>query len=518
MVSVRVRADAVVNANGASGTHGTLRTGRHASSIAFHVSTARVTRRIVHLMSVTCPNCQAKVLHRDKFCPACGQPITLKDWPSDDFVPLPGVTSQPDTRTRKRRRSRRRWYRRPLWMALLIFSALLVIGAAGAALYIQNRFGDINEISTPPPVVSGSVFGAPDGEVNTGPAQQVLDLAGSGEGGEFILEGSDPLADGTAPAASPASEIATPEGDGTGGRDFPGLASPSATPTSEPTPTPATNVRLNPVLDPEDGSRTILLVSVDAPEGEPIDTGVRPDQIAVLHFDGDSGVCRVLSIPTGMRTTLPGYGESRINNALALGGIRYEILVVEQMLGLKIDHFGLIDWASVDGLVDAMGGVMVDNPEAFEAEGFTFDEGEIELDGEQALVYSRQMTSEEEEAESSEDLAETRRNQVLRGLIAQTGGVNVVRKAPDVLGALEGHIKSDLKATQMLGLVNDYRTNCTSETLETGSLAGELETHEDPIVKDDITYTVVPQEEIDRRLDWLIEGVDPTGTPVATPD
>src|SRR5690606_17029496 len=133
------------------------------------------------------------------------------------------------------------------------------------------------------------------------------------------------------------------------------------------------------------------------------------------------------------------------------------------------------------------------------AEGFTFDEGEIELDGEQALVYSRQMTSEEEEAESSEDLAETRRNQVLRGLIAQTGGVNVVRKAPDVLGALEGHIKSDLKATQMLGLVNDYRTNCTSETLETGSLEGKLETHEDPIVKDAITYTVVPQEEIDRR-------------------
>jgi LCP family protein required for cell wall assembly len=393
--------------------------------------------------------------------------------------------------------------------------------------YVQQQFGKINEISTPPPVVSGAVLGDDgDGEIDTSPAQRALELAESGETGEFpVLNDGQSGPVSTPPmtpdATSTATPSATPAGDGTGGITVGGMTgTPVGTSTPMAEPTLATSFQLNPVQDPKDGSRTILLMSVDAPEGEPIDSGVRPDQLAVLHFDGDSGVCRVLSIPTGMRTELPGYGDSRINNALAIGGIRYEILVVEQMLGLKIDHFGLIDWASVDGLVEAMGGVTVENPEAFEADGFTFKKGEIELDGQQALTYSREQTKAEKDNDESEHVASERRIQVLRGLINQTSGTDVIRKANSLLSAVNGHIKSDLSPVEMIGLANDYRTDCTSETLETESLEGEIETHRDPLVKKDLTYTVVEQDEIDRRLEWLIEGEGQEGvaTPEATPE
>jgi polyisoprenyl-teichoic acid--peptidoglycan teichoic acid transferase len=466
-------------------------------------------------MSAVCPNCQAALQHTDKFCPACGDRITLSAWPDDDFIPLPGVTGRPDLRVHRKRRRRRPWYRRPLALTGAILALVLLVGSVGAVIFVQRQFDKINEISTPPPAVSGSVFDADDkDEIDTSPALRALELSETGMTGD--LHSENPPQQGPIATASPAAPGATPAGDGSGGLQ---IAERDATPEAEPSPTPSTKLALKPVRDPEGGSRTILLMSVDAPEGEPIDSGLRPDQLAVLHFDGDSGVCRVLSIPTGMRTDLPGYGESRINHALAVGGIRYEILVVEQMLGLKIDHFGLIDWGSVDGLVDAMGGVTVDNPEAFEADGFTFDEGEIDLDGEQALIYSREQTDDELKQEDSDDVAETRRNQVLRGLIAQTSSMDVVRSATSLLNAVEGHIKSDLKPTQMIGLASDYRTDCTSETLETASLEGDIETYEDPLAKKDLTYTVVAQDEIDHRVEWLIEGGDDAdATPAATPE
>jgi hypothetical protein len=42
-----------------------------------------------------------------------------------------------------------------------------------------------------------------------------------------------------------------------------------------------------------------------------------------------------------------------------------------------------------------------------------------------------------------------------------------------------------------------------------------IETHRDPLVKKDLTYTVVEQDKIDRRLAWLIKGMHVKITPTA---
>src|SRR5690606_5259958 len=66
-------------------------------------------------------------------------------------------------------------------------------------------------------------------------------------------------------------------------------------------------------------SYAVLMMGVDARPGEAIDVGVRPDSLFVVYLDGSNGSCRVLSIPRDTRTTLPGYGQSKINHALAVG-------------------------------------------------------------------------------------------------------------------------------------------------------------------------------------------------------
>ena len=42
-----------------------------------------------------------------------------------------------------------------------------------------------------------------------------------------------------------------------------------------------------------------------------------------------------MSIPRDTRTELPGYGLSKVNHALAVGGIPYQLMVTEKLLGIR---------------------------------------------------------------------------------------------------------------------------------------------------------------------------------------
>src|SRR6478752_6849697 len=118
---------------------------------------------------------------------------------------------------------------------------------------------------------------------------------------------------------------------------------------------------------------TILLMGVDARPGEAIDAGVRPDALAVLRLDPATGSCKMLAIPRDSRVELPGYGLTKINHALAVGGIPYQELVVQNFLGISIDKYALIDFGGITELVNAVGGVPIQITESFAIAGQQFD-------------------------------------------------------------------------------------------------------------------------------------------------
>jgi LCP family protein required for cell wall assembly len=111
----------------------------------------------------------------------------------------------------------------------------------------------------------------------------------------------------------------------------------------------------------------------------------------VLRLDPASGSCRALAIPRDTLTELPGYGETKINHALIVGGIPYQMLVVEQLLGIDLDHYALIDFTGFEGLVDAVGGIPVTVPQDITVDSSTIEikAGPQTFDGDQALAYAR---------------------------------------------------------------------------------------------------------------------------------
>jgi hypothetical protein len=352
---------------------------------------------------------------------------------NDEIVPVPGVSGPADLRVRRRRRKRwfrKKRYLVPLVMVALLlvtlaagawyiktrFDTLNELSTPPAEISGDRLGGDEEVVIDTSPAqdalkeaedrrararrevaaATEAAESAPPGQAPaTEPAAQepvvvVTRVAGSGDAGddggsevgaqgagtsgETGTSGQEPQDAGTSGETGGTGQEA--RGDGaTGGGEIASNAmvvevNAEGTPVlvSEPAATPG--AELATVPEPvEQDSYAFLMMGVDARPGEAIDVGVRPDSLFVVYLDGTDGSCRVLSIPRDTRTTLPGYGQSKINHALAVGGVPYETLVVENLLGIELQHYGLIDFAGVEGLVDGVGGITVTNDYAFSAGG-----------------------------------------------------------------------------------------------------------------------------------------------------
>jgi LCP family protein required for cell wall assembly len=251
----------------------------------------------------------------------------------------------------------------------------------------------------------------------------------------------------------------------------------------------------------DEDSMTILIMGVDAREGEAIDIGVRPDSLMVMHLDAATGSCRLLSIPRDTRTDLPGYGMTKVNHALAVGGIDYQIKVVEQMLGLGVDHYVLIDFNGFEDLVDAVGGITVDVPEPFtSSDGQQFSAGRQEMTGKQALSYARWRGGPDGDFGRIQ-----RQQQILRALVQRASGLNIVGSINELLPAVEENLRTDLSATEMTSVAMDYRSRCTDSTISMTRLEGFDAVYNDPMLQMNLYYIEVDAAEIRRKVAALTE-------------
>ncbi len=257
------------------------------------------------------------------------------------------------------------------------------------------------------------------------------------------------------------------------------------------------------VKDPKTEPMTILIMGVDARPGAKIDIGVRPDALMVLRLDPETGDCRGLAIPRDSLAELPGYGETKINHALMLGGIPYEKLVVEIYLGIDIDHYALIDFTGFEDLVDAVGGVTITVPENLASPAVPA--GTHTITGEQALRHARYRGG------PDGDFGRIQRQQeLIRALIATTGGRNLLTEANRLLPALEDHMRTDLSLDQLVALAQFYQGNCSSSGLSLQTIPGEVVYGPiiDPLYGLPLSYVVSTPEDVQAKVDELMNGED----------
>jgi LCP family protein required for cell wall assembly len=119
--------------------------------------------------------------------------------------------------------------------------------------------------------------------------------------------------------------------------------------------------------------------------------GHRSDTIMLLHVPSGGGKPVLISLPRDSWVDIPGYGFNKINAAYDFGGPRLLVRTVENVTGLRIDHYMEIGFGGFVSVVNAVGGVhmCIRYPLHDVASGLTIKKGCQNLDGDQALGYVR---------------------------------------------------------------------------------------------------------------------------------
>jgi polyisoprenyl-teichoic acid--peptidoglycan teichoic acid transferase len=193
------------------------------------------------------------------------------------------------------------------------------------------------------------------------------------------------------------------------------------------------------------------------------------DSLNILSIDPSTNATTLVAIPRDL--WVEGHAlfpeNAKVNEAFAagwdIGGVheagRAQADVLAHVTGLPIDHWIALDFDGLAGVVDAVGGITVDNPRAFAYtlnevdyrngffDGGEFPAGRIELDGAAALAYARaRYTSDPEEAG---DFARSIRQQrVLAALRSELGDGLPGSIGPGLamMDVLSTHLATDLSA------------------------------------------------------------------------
>lgn len=195
---------------------------------------------------------------------------------------------------------------------------------------------------------------------------------------------------------------------------------------------------------------SILLMGVDQEDNG---TG-RSDSLMLFTLNPKTKSMKITSIPRDSYTEIVGKGKKdKINHAYAFGGIDMSVKTVENFLNIPVDHYIEVNMAGFRDIVDAVGGVDVNNDLEFTSRDQHFAKGNIHLNGETALKYTR-MRYEDPRGDFGRQM---RQRQVIQAVIKKGASVSSLASYGDVLKAIEKNVKTSLTQEQMFEIQKNYK-------------------------------------------------------------
>lgn len=227
----------------------------------------------------------------------------------------------------------------------------------------------------------------------------------------------------------------------------------------EPAPVWTGNERLN-----------VLVLGIDTRDGDR--TTQNTDTMIVISLDPLNKTASMLSIPRDVYINRPGTFQGKINGAFAFGGPDLTRRLVNDLLGIRIHSYALVNFEAFNRIVNGVGGVIVDVKRPVRDEFYpTPDYGVERVDitpgpqlmfGETALKYARSR-------HDSNDYSRARRQQdVLGALRAKLSEPQALRTLPVLMDGVGTTIETDFDPSNVLPLAR------TASAIASGDIQSDV--------------------------------------------
>jgi polyisoprenyl-teichoic acid--peptidoglycan teichoic acid transferase len=212
------------------------------------------------------------------------------------------------------------------------------------------------------------------------------------------------------------------------------------------------------------GVYTFIAAGIDTrTKEEPENT----DVLMVSRVDLDAGTVRSMSFPRDLLVEIPGVGFDKINRAYDYGskaadgdwdaGVALMTQTMELNFGLTFDGVATTNFKGFEAVVDALGGIEVDNPydladseyptEDYGVKEIFYPAGVQTLNGEQALEFSRTRH------QDGDDGRVMRQQLVLAALLKKAQDPATVKKLPELVKAAKDAVTTNIPADLQMKLI-----------------------------------------------------------------
>ena len=141
---------------------------------------------------------------------------------------------------------------------------------------------------------------------------------------------------------------------------------------------------------PTDGKVFVLVIGNDARSGNP--TNSRSDAIHIVGINPETMRGGILNFPRDSWVPIPGYGTSKINEALYHGGPDLLAQTLENLTGITLDYWVMVGFEDFRKIIKGLGGVKMNLPTSVydpSGSGARLRAGTQVLGAHQSLAYLR---------------------------------------------------------------------------------------------------------------------------------
>lgn len=245
----------------------------------------------------------------------------------------------------------------------------------------------------------------------------------------------------------------------------------------------------------------------------PVSTVSRTDVNLLVTVNPKTRQILMTSIPRDTYVTLASFNAKDKLTHSGIYGVNETIKTVENWLGIDINYYARVNFTSLTEIVDALGGITVNSPVAFNtSSGTSISAGNNYLNGKETLAFAR-----ERKHLSGGDF-DRGKNQMraLTGIINKMMSPSVITNYSSVLDSVSGSFQTNMESGDISALIKMQLNDMSGWTITQQQITGKgqtggLSSYAMPGYK---LYMMVPDSSSVKKAQDNIEKVKSGQTPV----
>lgn len=202
----------------------------------------------------------------------------------------------------------------------------------------------------------------------------------------------------------------------------------------------------------------------------PISSVSRSDVNIIMTINRKTKKVLLTTTPRDAYVAIADGGQNQYDKLTHAGiyGVDASVHTLENLYGIDINYYARVNFTSFVELIDVVGGIDVQNDQAFTANGYDFPTGTIHLNSDQALTFVRERYS---LAGGDNDRGQNQQK-VIAALIQKLSSPEILKNYQAIVNSLQTSVQTDMGVETIMGLVNAQLETGASYTVTSQAVTG----------------------------------------------